>query len=168
MFTITSKIGQLLHQDHLQAIALLQKLEEFLIGQTSKRPPDVKQDAVANLLKDVARVIDDEITRHFGFEEEHLFPVLAGAGETGMTAFLTQEHGMIRPVAQEMGKYAREALEKGFTPDSWRTFHSLGLEMVEREIFHIQKEEMGLLAAVSALVDPEIDAQLAMAFAEAR
>lgn len=168
MFTINSKIGQLLHEDHMQTIGLLQKLEEFLIGQTSKRPPDVKNDAVAKLLKDVARIIDDEITRHFGFEEEHLFPALAAAGESGMTSFLMQEHGMIRPVAQEMGAHAREAMEKGFTPDSWRQFHSLGLEMVEREIFHIQKEEMGLLAAVSALIDPEVDAELSMKFAETR
>jgi len=33
-------------------------------------------------------------------------------------------------------------------------------EMIERKIFHIQKEEMGLLAAISALVDPETDAAI--------
>ena len=168
MFAISSKVGQLLHQDHLQAIALLQKLEEFLVGQTSKRPPDVKNDQVTLLLKDVSRIIDDEITRHFGFEEGHLFPALAEAGETGMTAFLAHEHGLIRPVAEELGGLARQALESGFTPESWKQFHSLGLEMVEREIFHIQKEEMGLLAAISALIDPMTDAELAMKFAEAR
>ncbi len=165
MFTISSKVGQLLHQDHVQAIALLQKLEEFLIGQTSKRPPDTKNDVIVKLLNDVATIIDDEITRHFGFEEEHLFPTLAEAGETGMTAFLAHEHGMIRPVAQELGALARVALADGFTPDSWKQFHSLGLEMVEREIFHIQKEEMGLLSAISALLDPMTDAELAMKFA---
>lgn len=168
MFTISSKVGQLLHQDHVQAIALLQKLEEFLIGQTSKRSPDTKNNTIVKLLNDVAIIIDDEITRHFGFEEEHLFPALAEAGETGMTAFLAHEHGMIRPVAQELGKLARTALADGFTPDSWKQFHSLGLEMVEREIFHIQKEEMGLLSAISALLDPMTDGELAMKFAEAR
>jgi hemerythrin-like domain-containing protein len=168
MFTITSKIGQLLHQDHVQAISLLQKLEEFLIGQTSKRPPDVGNETIVALLKNVATIIDDEITRHFGFEEEHLFPALAEAGETGMTSFLAQEHAMIRPVAQELGTLARAALKDGFTPDSWKQFHSLGLEMVEREIFHIQKEEMGLLSAIAALLDPMTDGELAMKFAEAR
>lgn len=166
MFTITSKVGQLLHQDHLQAIALLQKLEEFLIGQTSKRPPDAKNETIAALLKSVATVIDDEITRHFGFEEGYLFPALAEAGENGMTTFLAHEHGMIRPVAQELGKLARAAMQDGFTEASWKQFHSLGLEMVEREIFHIQKEEMGLLSAVAALIDPQTDAELAMKFAE--
>ncbi len=166
MFTISSKIGQLLHQDHVQAIALLQKLEQFLIGQTSKRPPDVANDAVKALLKDVAYIIDDEITRHFGFEEGHLFPALAEAGETGMTTFLAHEHGMIRPVAQELGVLARAAMQDGFTPESWKQFHSLGLEMVEREVFHIQKEEMGLLSAISALLDPMTDAELAMKFSE--
>jgi len=168
MFTISSKTGQLLHQDHLQAIALLQMLEEFLIGQTSKRPPDVANEAVVALLKDVARIVDDEITRHFGFEEGHLFPALAEAGETGMTAFLAHEHAMIRPVAQELGTLAREALAKGFTPESWKQFHSLGLEMVEREVFHIQKEEMGLLAAIASLIDPMTDNELSMKFAETK
>jgi hemerythrin-like domain-containing protein len=168
MFTITSKIGQLLHQDHVQAISLLQKLEEFLIGQTSKRPPDTSNETIAALLKNVATIIDDEITRHFGFEETYLFPALAEAGETGMTAFLAQEHGMIRPVAQELGGLAREAIKSGFTPENWKQFHSLGLEMVEREIFHIQKEEMGLLSAIAALIDPATDGELAMKFAEAR
>jgi hypothetical protein len=40
-------------------------------------------------------------------------------------------------------------------------FRDAGAELVEREIFHIQKEEMGLLAAISALVDRDTDARLA-------
>ena len=32
---------------------------------------------------------------------------------------------------------------------------------LESTVFHIQKEEMGLLAAISALLDPEADAAMA-------
>jgi hemerythrin-like domain-containing protein len=166
MFGITSKTGQLLHDDHLRTIATLQKLEEFLIKQTSKRVPDTADEGVKKVLKDVASGIDDEITRHFGFEEGHLFPALAAAGESGMTEFLMSEHATIRPVAQELGKRARAAIEAGFSEASWKEFHALGLEMVEREVFHIQKEEMGLLAAINAMLDEDTDARLAMTFGQ--
>ena len=42
-----------------------------------------------------------------------------------------------------------------------RQFRDTGGELVEREIFHIQKEEMGLLAAISALLDEAEDTALA-------
>ncbi|MBI4968012.1 MAG: hemerythrin domain-containing protein [Rhodospirillales bacterium] len=167
MFGITSKTGQLLHQDHLNTIATLQKMEEFLVKQTSKRPPDLADEALRRLIKDLATGIDDEITRHFGFEEGHLFPALAEAGESGMTDFLMSEHATIRPIAQDIGRRSREALEKGFTPESWAEYHTIGMEMIEREVFHIQKEEMGLLAAVNALIDADTDAKLSMIFAGA-
>ncbi|MEW5728037.1 MAG: hemerythrin domain-containing protein, partial [Pseudomonadota bacterium] len=52
----------------------------------------------------------------------------------------------------------------GFDDASWRDFADAAHELVEREIFHIQKEEMGLLAAISALVDPATDQRLAEAY----
>ena len=55
----------------------------------------------------------------------------------------------------------RAAQAAGFTDETWRNFRDAGGELVEREIFHIQKEEMGLLAAISALVEPEVDTRLA-------
>lgn len=164
MFGINSQIGGLLHNDHVNTIAALQRLEAYLLQQTAKKVP-AKDDATAQkILKEIIKIAEDEVGRHFGFEEGHLFPELAAAGEVGMTQFLMSEHASILPVATELAAMAKKALESGFSESEWKHFHELGMEMVEREIFHIQKEEMGLLAAIGALLDQEADSRLAMIF----
>jgi hypothetical protein len=40
-----------------------------------------------------------------------------------------------------------------------------GLELSERLVAHVQKEEMSLLPAIEDLLDEESDAQLALAYA---
>jgi hemerythrin-like domain-containing protein len=162
-----TQIGTLLHEEHVRTIQALQSLEEYLLKQTSKRVPDVTSDKVRELLEHLLSDVAAEVERHFGFEEGFLFPVLASQGEMGIAAFLTEEHGCILPLAQELAATAREALNgAGFTPEGWKDFHHRGIELCEREIFHIQKEEMGLLAAISMFVGPEADAELAVKYRE--
>ena len=52
----------------------------------------------------------------------------------------------------------------GFSATGWQEFHRLGGEFVERLTGHIQKEEIGLAAAVDAMLDDETDNTLAMAY----
>lgn len=156
-----TQTGALLHNDHVATIQALQSLEGFLLRQTSKRAPDVKDEAVRKALQSLIDTLTNEVGRHFGFEEEHLFPLLADRGESGIGEFLKSEHATILPLAQEVSEAARNGLANGFDDASWRRFHAAGMELIEREIFHIQKEEMGLLAAISMLVDPAADADLA-------
>lgn len=158
---VQTETGSLLHTDHVATIQALQSLEGFLVRQTSKRPPDTTDEPVRKALQSLIDMVANEVGRHFGFEEQHLFPLLADKGEAGIGEFLKQEHATILPLANEMAEAARAALDKGFDEASWRRFHAAGLELVEREIFHIQKEEMGLLAAISMLVDGESDRMLA-------
>lgn len=164
MLHIESRIGQLLHADHLTTLGTLQDLEELLIGQGAT-PPDVGRPAVATALRTLISVVGSEVGRHFGFEENHLFPALAPTGQMGMTMLLISEHEAILPVAETAGRLAAAALAAGtFAPADWEAFREAGLEFCERELFHIQKEEMGLLAAVAALIGPEEDARLAAVF----
>lgn len=157
-----TQIGTLLHEEHVRTIQALQALEEYLLKQTSRRVPDVGDEKVRALLHHLLSDVAAEVERHFGFEENFLFPVLTSRGEGGISAFLTEEHGTILPLAKELAETARAALDgAGFTPESWKEFHRSGVELCEREIFHIQKEEMGLLAAISMFVGPEDDAELA-------
>lgn len=153
-----TQIGALLHQDHMATIETLQHLEEFLGKHRSAPAVD---DAAKLFLKRLARSLKAEVESHFGFEEGHLFPAFTEMGETGIVMMLTSEHASILPLAIQVAETATQALESGFTEDSWRDFRDAAGELVEREIFHIQKEEMGLLAAISALIDPETDAKLA-------
>lgn len=158
---VQTQTGALLHNDHVATIQSLQSLEGFLVRQTPNRVPDVNDASVRKVLDSVIATVENEVGRHFGFEEEHLFPLLADRGEEGIGEFLKQEHETILPLANELAEAARKGIAEGFTEAAWRSFHASGLELVEREIFHIQKEEMGLLAAISMLVDPKSDMELA-------
>lgn len=157
--------GNLLHEEHVQTINTLQRLEEFLVSQTPKRIPDMTNPDVRKIFEKLLKNLASEVNRHFGFEENHLFPYLAEQGETGMAAVLMQEHAVILPMAQELAAMGQAALDgTPFTAQTWREFHERGLELCEREMFHIQKEEMGLLAAIGAFIDSDADAQLAMIY----
>ena len=162
MINIKTEIAALLHEEHMHTVAALQNLEEFLTNQTAKRVPDAGRAEVQAVLVGLVATIAAEVGRHFGFEENHLFPVLVDRGEAGIAAFLAEEHAVILPLAQGLAELAAKAMSDGaFTADGWAAFHRAGLELCEREIFHIQKEEMGLLAAISMYVDAEADRQLA-------
>lgn len=156
-----TQTGSLLHQDHMATIATLQALEEFLRANRKAPALDV---SLRFMLEGLAKTMRDEVERHFGFEENHLFPVFVERGETGIVMMLTHEHRTILPLALTVAEIAVKAAAEGFTEASWRDFRDAAEELVEREIFHVQKEEMGLLAAISALVDPEVDARLAAAY----
>lgn len=159
-----TQTGALLHNDHVATIQTLQTLEGFLTRQTPKRPPDVNDPPVRKMLGNLIATVNSEVGRHFTFEEEHLFPRLADAGEENLGEFLKQEHASILPLANACAEAAAKAMEEGFTEAGWKQFFTDCMELIEREIFHIQKEEMGLLAAISMLIDPETDGELAMTF----
>ncbi|MGE5504783.1 MAG: hemerythrin domain-containing protein [Actinomycetota bacterium] len=161
MFNQT-QTGALLHQAHMATIEALQQLEEF-IGKAKGTP--AVDDAAKLFLKRFARTMRQEVELHFGFEENHLFPVFVEQGEVGIVTMLTHEHRSILPLALQVSDLADAAVAAGaFSEADWKAFRDAGGELVEREIFHVQKEEMGLLAAVSALVDPETDTRLADAY----
>ena len=153
-----TQTGALLHQAHMTTIEALQNLDEFL---GSNRKPPQMDAAVASQLKLLSKTLRSEVENHFSFEENHLVTVFIAQGETGIVTMLTHEHRSILPLALQVADLAVAAAEGGFTDESWGEFKDAGAELIEREIFHIQKEEMGLLAAISALVDPETDAALA-------
>ncbi|EME68987.1 hypothetical protein H261_15772 [Paramagnetospirillum caucaseum] len=155
---MNTQTGALLHQAHMTTIEALQSLDE-LLGSHKKAP--AKDDLLGRKLKQLARILKSEVENHFGFEENHLFKVFVEQGETGIVTMLTHEHRSILPLALQVADLAVAAAESGFTDATWTEFKDAGAELVEREIFHIQKEEMGLLAAIASLVDPEMDEELA-------
>ena len=159
-----TQTGSLLHQDHMATIESLQNLEEFLGRQ---RGAPVLDETVMAFLVALGGTLRQEVEKHFGFEENHLFPEFTRRGETGIVMMLTMEHRTILPLALRVADLADAAVAAGaFGEQDWRDFKDAGVELVEREIFHIQKEEMGLLAAISALVDGDTDARLAQVYRE--
>lgn len=157
MFAQT-QIGSLLHEDHMATIQTLQQVEALI---RANRKAPAMDDALRAQLTALSNTLRREVESHFGFEENHLFPVFVELGEMGIVTMLTHEHRTILPLASQVADLAAAAAANGFDDDGWKDFADAGSELVEREIFHIQKEEMGLLAAISALVGPDMDAKLA-------
>ena len=89
-----------LHEDHEATLALWNRFEQTAGARAGSE--------LADLARSCAVALAHEISRHFAFEEEELFPRLAEAGEGDIAELLTEEHVVIRSAAQAFSA----ALEK--------------------------------------------------------
>ncbi len=155
-----------LHEEHAAMLAVLERVENLLAGNGPRNPPDPTQAAVAGVLDDFAAALGDDIAHHYEFEETHLFPRFADGADPAIAEMLRQEHELIRPLAGRVVAAVAAARADGFTAASWAEFHAEAGEVAEREVFHIQKEEMGFLPALDQILQPDEDGPLQMAYAE--
>jgi hemerythrin-like domain-containing protein len=160
-----NRISQTLHEEHRATIALMERLER-LVGR--RQPPTVQEPGVAELLCDLALAVDADTTRHFDFEEGHLFTYLESIGDSAIGEHLTEEHTAMRPVGARLAALARAAPSGGFDPAGWEEFRSLGSELVQRMVIHVQKEEMALLPLVNGAMDGETELRLYALYTAAR
>ena len=147
-----------LHDEHRATLALYGRLEQALATRD--------RDAVAKLAPAMVRHLSEEIGRHLDFEEAELFPRLADAGEGDIAALLADEHAAIREVAAEALPLF-ETVRQGADPFAQTRMRMVALELVERQIAHIQKESMALLPLLDELLDDETDRELAFAYSVA-
>jgi hemerythrin-like domain-containing protein len=140
-----------LHEEHLATVQLWGRMERAV----SARAPD---EEVLSLCRECSEALAQEVARHFELEENELFSRLAAAGDAGIAALLAEEHDTIRRVAAEFDAQ----LKAGATA----RLRALGLELAERLVAHVQKEEMALLPALEDLLDEETDRELALAYAQ--
>jgi len=157
-------VTRILHDEHVAALGMLSQLAGLLTQTGHQTPPAADAPGLSATLTGMATAIDGEITGHFAFEEEQLFPRLAEVGDGDLGVFLSEEHEIILPIGQRLSQLARDAAESGFSAEGWQEFHRLGGEFVERLTGHIQKEEIGLTAALDAMLDDDTDGTLAMAY----
>ena len=141
------QISRRLHEEHEATLQLWSRLEASLASGRLD----------ADLLRRAAGALEEELGRHFAFEEAELFPRLAAAGESDIGELLAEEHAAIRTAGREFISLARE----NATDPRLR---ALGLELAERLMSHVQKEEMSLLPALDDLLDESADQQLAEAY----
>ncbi len=147
MHANASQVSRRLHEEHVAVIALCGRLETSLASGT----PD------AALLRAALAAIDEEVERHFVFEEKDLFPRLQEAGEGDLVQLLLEEHAAVRDAARRFAAAARQVPPgTGLRP--------AGLEFAERLASHAQKEEMSLLPALDSLLDESTDAELIMGY----
>jgi hemerythrin-like domain-containing protein len=155
-----------LDDEHRAHLALLEQVEQ-LLARTARASAAPTGEVDAALLRRLDRELGHDVQRHFGFEEQSLFPRLVDNGDGGMAELLMQEHDVIREVASELQPLARAAAAGTLDAAGWHTLAQTALELVERQVSHIQKETMALLPLLDDLLDDEADRELALAYAAA-
>ena len=154
------QVSQLIDNDHRESLELLGRVEKAFM-----RAPYAS--GFTPLASALVRLLEHDLTRHFAFEEGELFTRMAEAGEGDIAALLGEEHDAIREVAAELLPLARAAAAGTLDEDGWRRLQRAALEMVERQVAHIQKETMALLPLLDDhLLDDELDRSLALAYSE--
>lgn len=158
----------LIHREHVETIGLLERLDTAFASHRPGRAPSADDRTLQALLRDVAGVVENEVGRHFAFEQNALFPILSEAGDGDIAALLQEEHAAILPLGTRLAQLAREAQHGGFKGDDWAEFFRLGRELIERQIAHIQKEEMSLLPLLESALTDAVDIELANAYLAAQ
>ncbi len=152
------QVSQVLDNEHRSSLELLGRVEQaFMRAQSAA--------GFAPLAPAFIRLIEHEISRHFEFEEGELFPRMAEAGEGDIAGLLRDEHDAIRAVAAELLPLARAAAAGTLDERGWGELKRGVLEMVERQVAHIQKESMALLPMLDDhLLDDDTDRALALTY----
>jgi hemerythrin-like domain-containing protein len=155
----STQVSRILDDEHRSNIALLGKVEQAYTRASRFEP------ALADLTGQLVRALERDIDRHFTFEEASLFPRMAEAGDDEMAGLLVEEHESIREVAAELLPLARQGLAGTLDDAGFARLRLCALELVERQVAHIQKETMALLPLLDDMLDDETDRELAFAYA---
>ncbi len=159
----SSQTSHTLHEEHRASLDLLGRAEQALAR--ASRGEGARDPDLLKLVGALARSLEQDIDRHFGFEERELFPRMSEAGDGEIAMLLAEEHDAIRAVAKELLPLTRAASDGTLDAAGWDALKRGALEMVERQVAHIQKEEMALLPLLDDLLDDETDRQLAFDYA---
>jgi len=157
------EVGRLLEREHHEHLDLLAQLESRLAAAAR----DLSAPDCVRLFARLAGHLERDVERHFQFEEQELFPRLAAAGDGDIAALLTDEHLAIREVAGELLPLVRAAGRGELGTADAPLLLRGALELIERQMAHIQKESMALLPLLEDLLDEPTDRELALAYAAA-
>jgi hemerythrin-like domain-containing protein len=146
-----------LHREHVETLGLLERVEAALIRR--KAPPVAGDAEWARLLAELDANLAKEIGRHFAFEEKELFPLFTGGGDREIALLLAEEHQAILGLARRIIPLLRAAAGGGAAGE-WPGLREMILELIERQVAHIQKEEMSLLPILEDRIADEQDAEL--------
>ena len=157
---LTLNVTRSLHDEHEQVSAMLGKLQGLLREYGPADCPDPNNPGTRTALANLVAAVEVEMPRHFDFEEQELLPKLAATEDDDLGALLIEEHKVILPLAEELADIAKTVRRKGFDTATWTTFHRLGGEFVERLSAHVEKEELALLPALAAAIEPDEDREI--------
>lgn len=156
------QVSRMLDEEHRANLELLGQLEQALVP--ARRAAAGHDAALATVLNRFSRHLAHDVGRHFEFEENELFPRMAEAGDGDMAALLTEEHAAIREVAAELQPLLVGAAAGTLSRSGWDALTRTTLEIVERQVTHIQKEAVALLPLLDDLLDETTDRELTFAY----
>jgi hemerythrin-like domain-containing protein len=159
------QVSRTLDDEHRVNLELLGRIEQAFAR--APRSGNAANPELIQLAGVLARHIEQDVGRHFDFEEKELFPRMSDAGDGDMASLMTEEHDAIRAVASEVLPLAQAAAAGTLDDAGWTTLKRGALEMVERQVAHIQKETMALLPLLEDLLDDDADRDLSFAYAAA-
>ena len=159
------QVSRALDDEHRANLALLGQVEQALAR--APRSGAGRDPELGRLAGALARHLEQEVERHFAFEESELFPRMRDAGDGDIAGLLAEEHEAIRAVASELAPLARSAAAGTLDDAGWAALKRLAVELIERQVAHIQKETMALLPLLEDLLDEDADRELAFAYAAA-
>ena len=161
--TFRRQVSPALDEEHRSNLDFLGRVEQALAR--APRSGAARDPELERLARTLERHLEVEVGRHFDFEERELFPRMSEAGDGDMAALLVEEHDAIRAVCEELLPLVREAGAGALSDAGWDALRRGALEMVERQVAHIQKETMALLPLLDDLLDDDADRDLAFAYA---
>ncbi len=156
-------VSHVLDTEHRSSLELLGRVEQALAGASHTKLNGTPE--FARLAAAFVRLIEQDIGRHFDFEEAELFPRMSEAGEDDIVQLLKEEHDTIREVAAEVLPLAQAAAAGRLADADFERLQRGTLEIVERQVSHIQKETMALLPLLDDLLDDDTDRTLAFSYA---
>ena len=157
----SGQVSQALDSEHRNNLDVLGRVEQAL----ARSAGAATDGELARLLPAFVRLIEQDIGRHFDFEESELFPRMAQAGDGDMAELMREEHDAIREVAAEVLPLARRAAAGSLDRAGFDALRRGASELIERQVAHIQKETMALLPLLDDLLDEDLDRDLAFAYA---
>lgn len=155
-----NQTSMMLHDEHRSNLGLLGRVEQALAR--GPRGSGGQSREQLDLMRALDRQLAQDVERHFPFEERELFPRMIDNGEDDIAGLLHEEHDAIRGVADELRPLLARAFEQTLDDAGWGQLRTAALELVERQVAHIQKEEMSLLPLLDDLLDDETDRMLVM------
>ncbi len=150
------QIARRLAEEHEAIIGLLGRFEGAL-ARLKTVPPAVDDALWPHLLGQIETALQYEVSRHFGLEEDQLFPRLHEHGDGDLAELLFEEHESIREVARPLLQLLAAARAGTLDAAGWRSLKANGLELSERLSSHAQKEQGSLVPLVDEILDEETD-----------
>jgi hemerythrin-like domain-containing protein len=157
------QVSHTLDTEHRSNLELLGRVEQAFAR--APRHDAAADPDLARLCAAFGRLIAEDVGRHFDFEEQQLFPRMSESGEGDIAELLTEEHEAIREVAAEILPLTLAAARGELDDAGFEALKRGALELVERQVAHIQKETMALLPLLDDLLDEQTDQELALAYA---